>query len=273
MDDELNDLSEAEIAAMAEVLEGEDEVVTDNGDDTDLDLDDNDADATDTSINPDADGLSDKETHVDTKPTEPAAVEPVVVEDNSAELADIEAQKAQAGEDFDNGDMTSKEYRAAIAELEKREREIERASLLAEARDQAAKEAGDKEWKRVQGEFFARAENKRFSDDEILLSALNNQVIKLARGEMANASGAEILAAARSKVAKSFGMAEAVKPDSRPQRPSRPQTLPDIGGAPAAAGERPQDGKFAHLNRLTGEALENALERMSKAELDEWERS
>lgn len=199
--------------------------------------------------------------------------------DNTAEheakaakvAADLEALKSE----FDDGELTSKEYSDKFDALQKDLRDIERETIKREVKAEAQAEQGRKEWQDAQARFFKSKGNERFQSDENLLLALDAQVKKLATGTMANSTGDEILAEARALVAKSFGLPDAAPPrkdDKRPARPGRPEALPNIGGLPAAGTERPQDSKFANLSRLTGEALEEAVSRMSKADQDEWAR-
>lgn len=194
-------------------------------------------------------------------------------ESRKTRLAELESEIDKLSNQFDEGDITSKEYREQLNKLQTELREIEKKTLLYQAKSEAAAERAKADWEKAQADFFGKPENKRFSEDENLLLALNNQVMKLAKGEMANATGPEILEKARANVARSFGIAAPAKEDKggRPARPARPQTLPDIGGLPAAAAERPQDGKFAYLDKLSGEALEDAVDKLSKAEQEEWE--
>jgi hypothetical protein len=196
-------------------------------------------------------------------------------ESRKTRLSELESEIDALSNKFDEGDLTSKEYREQLNKLQTELREIEKKTLLDQAKSEAAAERAKADWEKAQADFFRQPENKRFSEDENLLLALNNQVVKLAKGEMANATGPEILAKARANVAKSFGITEtpAAKEDKggKPARPARPKALPDIGGMPAAAAERPQDGKFAYLDKLSGEALEDAVDKLSKAEQEEWE--
>lgn len=195
-------------------------------------------------------------------------------ESRKTRLAELESKIEALSDQFDEGDITSKEYREELNKLQMEIRDIEKKALLDQAKAEAAAERAKADWEKAQTDFFRQPENKRFSEDENLLLALNNQVVKLAKGEMADATGPEILARARANVAKSFGFADTTPPKDdkggKPNRPPRPKMPPDIGGLPAAAAERPQDGKFAYLDKLSGEALEEAVAKLSKAEQEEW---
>ena len=201
--------------------------------------------------------------------------------DDKANTAEHEAKAAKVAADlaalksqFDEGELTSKEYSDQFDALQKDLRDLERETIKREVKAEAQAEQGKKEWQAAQARFFKSKGNERFQSDENLLLALDSQVKKLATGTMAGNTGDEILAEARALVAKSFGLPDAVAPakEDRPPRATRPRALPDIGGLPAAGTERPQDSKFANLSRLTGEALEEAVSRMSKADQDEWAR-
>lgn len=290
-------LSDAERAILEE---GDDDHThgVDDGADTDLppdDDDDADDDATaegsdDQSADDDADagnddqdndGSSDKDNQAKNADKEALQAAEEAEQARKAEeesrktrLAELESEIDKLSNQFDEGDITSKEYREQLNKLQTELRDIEKRSLIEQAKAEAAAQSANAAWEKAQADFFRQPENKRFSEDENLLLALNNQVMKLARGEMANASGPEILARARANVAKSFGFADTTPPKDdkggRPSRPARPNMPPDIGGLPAAAAERPQDGKFAYLDRLSGMAFEEAVAKLSKAEEEEW---
>lgn len=211
---------------------------------------------------------SDKKPDVIDAPNEPAP-------DHSAKLAEIDGKLAKLDELFDEGELTSKEYRDQQNALMAEKRDIEHDELKAKVKQELDAENGKREWMKAQERFFKAEENARFRDDEVLLGALDQQVRKLAvTPEAANLTGDEILARARAVIAKSFGLAEASAPrkDGKPARPQRPKVPVDMGGLPAAGSERPQDGKFSHLNGLTGEALEDAVSRLSPADQEAWAR-
>jgi hypothetical protein len=211
---------------------------------------------------------SDKKTDAIDTPNEPTP-------DHSAKLAEIDGKLAKLDELFDDGELTSKEYRDQQNALMAEKRDIEHDELKAKVRQELDAENGKREWMKAQERFFKAEENARFCDDEVLLGALDQQVRKLAvTPEAANLTGDEILARARAVIAKSFGLAEADAPrqDGRPARPKRPKVPVDMGGLPAAGSERPQDGKYSHLNGLTGEALEDAVSRLSPADQEAWAR-
>lgn len=211
---------------------------------------------------------SDKKPDVIDAPNEPAP-------DHSAKLAEIDGKLAKLDELFDEGELTSKEYRDQQNALMAEKRDIEHDELKAKVKQELDAENGKREWMKAQERFFKAEENARFRDDEVLLGALDQQVRKLAvTPEAANLTGDEILARARAVIAKSFGLAEAAAPrkDGKPARPQRPKVPVDMGGLPAAGSERPQDGKFSHLNGLTGEALEDAVSRLSPADQEAWAR-
>lgn len=211
---------------------------------------------------------SDKKNDAIDTPNEPAP-------DHSAKLAEIDGKLAKLDELFDDGELTSKEYRDQQNALMAEKRDIEHDELKAKVRQELDAENGKREWMKAQERFFKAEENARFRDDEVLLGALDQQVRKLAMTpEAANLTGDEILAKARAVIAKSFGLAAAspAKKDDKPARPQRPKVPVDMGGLPAAGSERPQDGKYSHLNGLTGEALEDAVSRLSPADQEAWAR-
>lgn len=277
-DDELDDSTPPDVDAVDDELDGEvnDPLLDDeNTPPADEPPADNPAPADD---EPPADTppeSSDKKPDAIDTPSEP-------IPDHSAKLAEIDGKLAELDERFDEGDLTSKEYRDQQNALLAEKKALEHDELKAKVKQELDAENSKREWMKAQERFFKAEENARFRDDEVLLGALDQQVRKLAvTPEAANLTGDEILAKARAVIAKSFGLAAAtpakqdVKKDdkpTKPERPQRPKVPADMGGLPAAGSERPQDGKFSHLNGLTGEALEDAVSRLSPADQEAWAR-
>lgn len=200
-----------------------------------------------------------------------------------AKLTEIDGQIAVLDQKFEDGDITGKEYREAQRKLNE-ERDAQREVLTEvkvsrQLREERAREA----WEEAQDRFFGAAENQRFVKNNILFKALNDEVISIARSpEAAGKNGDWVLAEAKKRVEEAFGAAPAAAPDKqdkqggkdKPARPQRPAKLPpDIGSLPAAGGESPQDGRFAHLDKLEGVALEEAVAKMSAADQEAWARS
>lgn len=197
-----------------------------------------------------------------------------------ARLDEIKAEIEALDQQFDDADLSTKEYREKIASLTDERAKIDASILREEIKQDVQKEENAKAWGKAQDAFFAKEENKRFLDDENLLVALDSQVKKVARDTKNKSMGLdEILATARKNVAKSFGLADAKPVDNKddrvakPERPRRPDVPVDIGGLPPASTEKPADGRFSHLDRLKGDALEDAVARMSDAEKEAWARA
>lgn len=279
-------LSESERLAMEADDELDDDTPPDAGFDDGLDDDDeSDADPLlDDEGTPPADPTVDDDTPADADDNSPESSDkkPDAIDtpsepipDHSAKMAEIDGKLAKLDELFDEGELTSKEYRDQQSALMAERKALEHDELKAKVKQELDAENGKREWMKAQERFFKAEENARFRDDEVLLGALDQQVRKLAvTPEAANLTGDEILARARAVIAKSFGLAEASAPrkDGRPARPQRPKVPVDMGGLPAAGSERPQDGKYSHLNGLTGEALEEAVSRLSPADQEAWAR-
>lgn len=283
-------LSEAERLAMEADDDLDDSIppVDDSADDDDPDADPlledldppaDDPPPADDDTPPDADAQDDPP--ADTPPAssdkKPDAIDKAdePLPDHSAKLAEIDGKLAELDELFDDGELTSKEYRDQQNVLMAEKRALEHEELKAKVKQDLDAENGKREWMKAQERFFKAEENARFRDDEVLLGALDQQVRKLAvTPEAANLTGDEILAKARAVIAKSFGLAapSPAKNGGKPERPQRPKVPVDMGGLPAAGSERPQDGKFSHLNGLTGEALEDAVSRLSPADQEAWAR-
>ena len=192
---------------------------------------------------------------------------------------EIKAKLEELDEKFDAGDITRAEYNTQRDTLN---RQVIMANI--KARD-AAKE--DLAWRKEQSYFMQKrpeylgdkgADGKFVASlkSKTLLGALREAVSAISGDpKNANMSGMELLIAGHKAVQEAFGIKKAAAPAGpvKPVKPAAP--LPDnitLGNIPAAA---PNDtaGAFAELDKLTGEAYEDALarlpERLRNAYLDD----
>jgi hypothetical protein len=206
----------------------------------------------------------------------PVLVVPVP-EDVEARLGAVAAQKEKLAEDFDNGDITAKEYQQQLDVANKAERAIEREVDEAQLAAKMENQRQQNEWGATVGAFIA--ENKVYDPaaNPRMHRALDQEVRDVAtlpefQGRTDAAAGREILARAHKNLTEAFGLKapEAAAPP-KPGQPvvPKPALPPTIGKLPAAE-ISDTGGKFAHLDRLQSnpDAYEAALAKLSEAELN-----
>ena len=221
-----------------------------------------------------ADDSADDEPDADESPVVAAPI--YVAEapaDAEARLAQIAADKAALVEEFDDGELTAKEYQQKLDALGKEERAIERQIDKAEiARDMAEQQAAAERDKQV-NEFLSEIGVKRDPEDP-QFQVLNKAVILVANlEESANKTAREILQEAYELCVfrKQLTPKASTKADlvPNPQR-TKPKAPPTLGRLPAAEMNDTNEGgnRFAHLDRLDPVAREEALSRMSEADVN-----
>jgi hypothetical protein len=176
-----------------------------------------------------------------------------------------EYQQAVLDGDKEKATAIRKEIRAAEKAEAKYEAEVAAFNMIQQSQQATA----DATWKREQSEFFG--DHKEYKANDILYGALNTAVVKLATAYPAK-SGSWVLKEAHRQVQAAFGRAPEPKkePEVRP-KPERPEVLnKTLGGLPNAATEDTGADEFAHLDGLSGEALEKALEKMPKSQQEKY---
>lgn len=191
-------------------------------------------------------------------------------EDAEAKLNEIASKKDAILEQFDNGDITAREYQKELDALAKQERQIERMQDRAEL-------AASMEQQRLQNDWISTCNafvdsNPIYKDNPRLYKALDAEVRELAsKPESANWSGQKFLDEAHKNLAQAFNL-----PASKATTPKTPQTTrkdlpPNLAKVPAANLEDTSGGRFAVLDRMANTdplGYEEALARMPAAERD-----
>lgn len=278
MDKEIDDgLTDEERAALEEDLDegDDDEASIDDGADSDADAGD-DADAGETVA-----AAADDTVQAAADAAEPAAAtsSPILVvdapADADAKLKDIATAKDALISQFDDGDITAKEYQQQLDALAKQEREIERAversALAAEMEQQRLKN----EWAATVNAFIEINDVYNPTTNPRMYRALDQEVRDVAGSPEAKAmTGAQILAKAHENLAQAFGF-EAKKdpPAAKVRRVPKPDLPPSLGKVPAAETPDVTSGKYGALDRLASTnplAYEEALMKLSDRERDEY---
>lgn len=171
--------------------------------------------------------------------------------DADARIQEIATQKDQIAEQFDNGDLTGREYQAALDKLNKQEREIEqevfKANLAAEMSETQARNS----WIETTRSFLD--EHAEYRSSPLRYSALNEVVKSIAKEESsAGLTGRQILEKAHDRVAQELGGTPAKKEEPAAAKPAKqnqevPTTLAKL---PAAETEDTSGNRFASLDRL-----------------------
>lgn len=219
----------------------------------------------------------------DAPATDPAA--PLLVAEAPADadtkLKEIADKKASLVEQFDNGDITAKEYQTQLDALSKQEREIELKMHEAQIAQKLAEQQRVNQWLTQVKEFTTR-DYPEYGKSKFLWIALDTAV-KEVGSDPANAelSGAEILRKAHERVVADLGDAvfksratadkPAAKAEGKPLKGSKATPPPTLAKVPAAEHNDVENGKYAVLDRLAETdplAFEERLMKMSEAERD-----
>lgn len=212
------------------------------------------------------------------EPEQPAAGAPPPVnvpliraEDTAAATARLEAIDTEAdalATRFDDGEMTAKEYGAAIKALEAERRDLDwsvrKAALSAEVEEQQATKA----WFTSVSEFVAA--HTEIKPGTLRWNAFDTAV-RMVTSDEANASltNAKKLEKAYAMLTAEFGGGTAPAAPKATALPPRPALPPSLANVPASAVNNADDGRYANLDRLMERdplAYEEAMAKMSEAD-------
>jgi len=193
--------------------------------------------------------------------------------DADAKLKDIADQKEALINQFDDGDITAKEYQQKLDALAKQEREIELAQHKAQIAAEMAQQQARNEFLDYAKKFTSEI-HPEYAKDQALYEALDKQVIELANlPKYANMTGQEILEKAHKLILIDHpdAFAAPAKPaaDAGRKPAPRPSLPPNLSKVPAADMNDTGEGRFAHLDRLAergGMEFERALAKLSESE-------
>ena len=281
-DDDLDNLTAEERAA----LEGDDD---NQDDDTDADTDtegDDDEDQDDAGNDDDDDtaadddaadapGRDDGKAAEDAPADEPSGkteqAAPVFVAEApagaDARLAEISAKKEELIAQFDDGDITAKEYQTQLDALGKDERAIERAIDKAAIASEMESQRQTNEWI-SQANAFAAANG--YTENPRLYRALDAEVRDVATTEAGKLmNGPQILAKAHANLVEAGLVAGSAGTGNGKARAKIPRAdlPPNLARVPAADSSDTSGGRFASLDRLQSSdpiAYEERLMAMSE---------
>ena len=189
-------------------------------------------------------------------------------ENIEARLAEIADQKEALLTQFDDGDITMREYQKALEDVTKQERAIERAQDRAELASQMETQRLQNDWTATCNAFVE--ENAIYKNNPRLYKALDAEVRELAqRPDTANWTGQRFLDTAHKNLAEAFGLPQS-KPAKAAETARKARDLPpNLANVPAAMVEDTSGNRFAVLDRMAQSdpmAYEETLNKMPTAE-------
>jgi hypothetical protein len=183
--------------------------------------------------------------------------------DAEARINNLEARQEQLATQFDEGEITAKEFYQEQRRLANEERLIREGLLMARMSQEAERTA-------FEGAVDAfLSQNAAYTPGSPAFVALDAEVRRL-QTESGRAYDPSHLTTAHANLAAAFGGAPSRSTTQQPGRPARPDLPPTLGGLPAAAMNTAGEGEFAHLERLNGPAYEAALARLTPEQHDRY---
>lgn len=205
--------------------------------------------------------------------------------DIEEKLEGISTKREELDTQFDDGELTTKEYRQAMADLDKQERGIEQQQFKAQIAEEMREEKARSEWLGTVRSFLD--DNPQYEEKPLLYDNLDRMVKELAADEKnQNLTGEEILAKAHEKVYTELGLpvpgekqenkgegeGEGKNTKRRNKKPSK--VPPNLGDVPASDTVDPTNsGKYARLDKLADsdpERFEAELAKLSDAEQERY---
>lgn len=190
--------------------------------------------------------------------------------DAEAKLAAIGEKKGTLLEQFDNGDITAKEYQTALDTLNKEERGIERALEKAQLAAEIRQQQEVNNWM-GQVQTFTTKDHPEYSTSKVRWMALDAFVKEIgSKPENASLSGAQILAEAHKRVVEDLGEAPAkagakdAKSTTRPLKGSSEKPPTTLSKVPAADNTDVENGRWAAMDRMFETDPVAAEEKMMK---------
>lgn len=277
-DDEYNALTDAERAGLEEDLgDG------DNGINADDDKDhDNDPESKAKGNDGDDDGAGRDDGGNAEAPAVPEKVEVPLIRGEDLEqiqdrLTAIKAEQDALETQFEDGDITSKEFRAGLDKLNKEANDLQWKVNKTELANEITEQQKMQAWYSDVGSYLAA--NPELKASELRLKAFDTVVRQVtADPETAKLSNREQLAKAHEIWARELGQpAPKAKGQPAPKPAAEPEAKrfndrnvpPTLGRIPASAATDTDDGKYGYLDRLASTdplKFEAELGRLSEAE-------
>lgn len=208
-----------------------------------------------------------------------------IPEDYDDQVKAVTDAKQKLIDDFDEGEITAREYHQQLEEQNRKERELERIKDRAEMASQMAEQQQVNDWKRTVSSFLNDHPQYKPPADENdsnpLYYALDAEVRRIG-GADPDMPPEDVLAEAHKRILKATGQQEAdpaADKDPAPRKPAPRKPVdapPNLGKVPAADVDDIQGGKYAKLDRLAETdplAYEDALAQLPEAEQEHYLKS
>lgn len=188
--------------------------------------------------------------------------------DAEAKLTDIATKKDALLTQFDDGDITARDYQKQLDSLNREERQIERDVHEAKLAEKMEQQRLQNDWTTTCNTFVEQ--HAVYKDNPRLYRALDAEVRELAaKPETATWSGQKFLDEAHKNLKAAFGFQEADAPAANKQ--PRRDLPPNLAKVPAAEVNDTDGNRFAVLDRMASSdplGYEEALSKMSQADRD-----
>jgi hypothetical protein len=192
-----------------------------------------------------------------------------------AKLAELADQRKALRTQYQDGDIDFDTFESQRDEIDQQAQTLRDAALKAQIAAEYTEQTQKQRWQWEQEQFFGQEANKVFRSSRALEAALDAEVKALANDSANDGKpmGWSLVEGAR-KVRESVGMLAPKPAPQVPTQKAKPRNIPpNLGDLPSA--ELPDTGnenEFAHLDKLKGMALENAVARLSPADRERYER-
>lgn len=208
-------------------------------------------------------------------------IRPGQTDDSEARTQELESRLDALAEQFDNGDITTKEFLSQQREINRDLSKLEMQAFRTELSNETTQASQQQVWDANVASFLN--DNPELSSSNLRLQAYDFELRKVT-GDEANEgkSDLELLKLARDNWASGLGIelkpaAEAAPAAAAAAKPAKSATdrpaQPSLANAPAAASASVDDGRFATLDRLMAAdpiAFESELAKLSPAAQDEY---
>ena len=212
-----------------------------------------------------------EEPPVPTTPRPRGVIDATLPEDYDQRVSANEKAMADLDKAYDDGDISHSEWREQLRKLDRESRELERMKDRAELAQESSQQALMAHWQGLIQPFLAK--HPELGEDDVSMTGFDSY-LKQTTAPVMQAGGtpgqAEI-DKAYGLWCKRFNFTQAGEQQQQAPAGKKPITAPPtLGGLPVSNGNSVEDGRWAALDRLEGVAFEEALAKLSQAELDEY---
>lgn len=226
-----------------------------------------------------ADGDADTDKSVESEQQAPL-LDAEMPEGYEDRIKELEGKRETLDTDFDDGELTSQEYRQQLREIENEERSLRDQAFKAQIAQEMQETQQKAAWQNTVNTFLD--DNEVYRQSRALYRELNDTVIEIANSEeAAKMTGDQILQEAHKRVSADPALAPVFergkdkedagdddkgkqdgkgKDDKRLERRNVPPTLANVPASDMTDAE--EGGRFAKLDKMDGLELESELARL-----------